>query len=45
MTSKERMAQFMATCERKRKAYIAKKEVEDVEKLEKIQMYARNSPI
>ena len=33
MTSKERMAQFMATCERKRKAYIAKKEVEDVEKL------------
>ena len=43
MTSKERMAQFMAACEKERKAYIAKKEVEDAEKLEKIQMYARNT--
>lgn len=42
-TSKERMAQFMAACEEERKAYIAKKEVEDAERLEKIQMYARNT--
>lgn len=43
MTSKERMAQFMAACEEERKAYIEKKEVADAEKLEKIQMYARNT--
>ena len=33
----------MATCEEERKTYIVKKEVEDAEKLEKIQMYARNT--
>ncbi len=43
MTTKERMAQFMATCEEERKAYIAKKEVADAEKLEMIQIYARNT--
>lgn len=43
MSTEERMAQFMTVCEEERKAYIAKKEIEDAEKLEKIQMYVRHT--
>ena len=40
---KERLAKFMEKCEEERKAFVAKKEEEDAEKLEKILLYARNT--
>ena len=40
----ERLAKFMEKCEEERQAFIAKKDKADSEKLEKILLYARNTP-
>ena len=39
----ERLTKFLEKCEEERKAFVAKKEEEDAEKLEKILLYARNT--
>lgn len=39
----QRMAKFMEKCEEERKAFVAKKEEEHAEKLEKILLYTRNT--